>query len=680
MITMDRLETFGDPSADRDLARSEDAVEDLFVETAAIKRFLGPGSTQHVIVGSKGSGKSLLLFKKAVLTTRNPSVIVSPNLPLRAYTPEVGFAGAEDWIFFFRDLFDEKGRPARESWTRLWLWALLATVLHSWRRYLEHGSREDDSLHSGLTELLEPTPADNPFLLISEYIEGIATGIRKIKGRPILPEVRPLRNFLVDHVQDLPPAYVFLDNQDDLFPEYPDFWKAMGLGCFLAIQKLHYISNHRAHVYLTLRPEMEWELRKAESWSQTQADIFNLRWSDEELLEILEARARRLDPKYLASPELVDDDPMGAFWGKSLFDPSSRKFVLRVPSVEKSPESKVTQPINDHLLRHTLRRPREMIILGNAIIDSRWNKQNVGVPQDVLIRDTIDDTAADVIARSYVEEVRHRWPWGDPPAKALRDFVTTNVQKNLLSAGEVKRIEKAYAESMGLSEEEVYPFRQLASLGLVGWPAFQASTGRLIQNFLLPGEDDLEALPGGVDWYIVHPIFYAAPFHVRPVPGLLVGPGLPFPKEQEARRLAYYSCFICFGGPDQAFAKRLYDDLREYGVECWLYTEDAKAGDPIWSNIKKKLRKAEKWIVVCSLKSLSREGVVREIEEMVDAGSDRIVPVSLDKHWRASGFKVVSGTRDLKPFLTERTLARFSQRGKLYQQGFEKLLAGLTRR
>ena len=204
-------------------------------------------------------------------------------------------------------------------------------------------------------------------------------------------------------------------------------------------------------------------------------------------------------------------------------------------------------------------------------------------------------------------------------------------------------------------------------------------TGKLEQTFLLPGEDDLEALPGNVSWYLMHPILYSAPFWVRPVPGLVVGPGLPFPPEEDIRTLAYYSCFICCGKPDEKFARKLYRDLEAHGVESWLYVESARAGDPIWPDIKKELDAKEKWIVFCSLGSLSREGVRREIEEMVDKDRERIVPLSLDGYWKDESFEVRSGSRNLKPFLVERTSASFSGRGS-YSKGLSRLLRALSRR
>jgi len=81
-------------------------------------------------------------------------------------------------------------------------------------------------------------------------------------------------------------------------------------------------------------------------------------------------------------------------------------------------------------------------------------------------------------------------------------------------------------------------------------------------------------------------------------------------------------------------------------------------------------------IVLCSAKSLIRDGVLKEIEEQIDEDPDRIVPISLDNLWKESGFSVKRGQRDLKPFLLERNFADFTDK-PTYENSSRKLLKGL---
>lgn len=68
--------------------------------------------------------------------------------------------------------------------------------------------------------------------------------------------------------------------------------------------------------------------------------------------------------------------------------------------------------------------------------------------------------------------------------------------------------------------------------------------------------------------------------------------------------------------------------------------------------------------MLCSIKSLIREGVKKEIEEQIDEDESKIIPISLDNDWKNSGFEVKRGGQDLKPFLLRRNYADFSDSSK----------------
>ena len=139
----------------------------------------------------------------------------------------------------------------------------------------------------------------------------------------------------------------------------------------------------------------------------------------------------------------------------------------------------------------------------------------------------------------------------------------------------------------------------------------------------------------------------------------------------------YYSCFIAYGQPDVEFASRLKNDLGAHGVSCWLYAMHATPGKRTWTEIVGKRREADKVVVLCSADALVRDGVLKEIEEQVDEDPDKMVPVSLDDLWKASGFKVMRADRDLKPYLLERNYADFAN--LQYEEALERLLTGLRR-
>ena len=161
-------------------------------------------------------------------------------------------------------------------------------------------------------------------------------------------------------------------------------------------------------------------------------------------------------------------------------------------------------------------------------------------------------------------------------------------------------------------------------------------------------------------------------------PAFLQGAGVPdelirvLPRLLQERR--YYTTFICYGEPDRAFAEKLESDLRSRGVPCWIYFADATPGERTWREIGKNRREAGRMIVLCSAAALIRDGVLKEIEEQIDEDPDKMVPVSLDNLWKADGFRVMRGNRDLRPFLLDKNYADFSD-----PKTCENALSGLLR-
>jgi len=145
-----------------------------------------------------------------------------------------------------------------------------------------------------------------------------------------------------------------------------------------------------------------------------------------------------------------------------------------------------------------------------------------------------------------------------------------------------------------------------------------------------------------------------------------------------AAEVKYYSCFICYGEPDAKLAERLTNSLRARGASCWWHPTDATPGERTWGEIGAKRREAERMVVLCSAAALVRDPVLKEIEEQIDEDPERLVPISLDDLWKAPGFRVMRGSRDLKPFLMERNWADFDK--LRYKKGVERLLVGLRRK
>ncbi len=143
--------------------------------------------------------------------------------------------------------------------------------------------------------------------------------------------------------------------------------------------------------------------------------------------------------------------------------------------------------------------------------------------------------------------------------------------------------------------------------------------------------------------------------------------------QKEVKNIKYNSCFISYGKPDEIFAKKLVTQLKKRGVSCWLYDYDYTGGEKTWREITQKRREHDKFIVVCSKKSLIREGVLKEIEEQIDENEEKIISVSLDESWKKDDFKITRGNRDLKHYFKNHNYIDFSDEST-YKTSLDKLL------
>ena len=100
--------------------------------------------------------------------------------------------------------------------------------------------------------------------------------------------------------------------------------------------------------------------------------------------------------------------------------------------------------------------------------------------------------------------------------------------------------------------------------------------------------------------------------------------------------IEYYTCFISYSSKDQAFAERLYTDLRAKGVRCWFAPHDMKTGDPIRERIDESIRLYDKLLLILSQYSVKSFWVEAEVEKAFDRERKQkkknvLFPIRLDE-------------------------------------------------
>jgi uncharacterized protein YjbI with pentapeptide repeats len=122
------------------------------------------------------------------------------------------------------------------------------------------------------------------------------------------------------------------------------------------------------------------------------------------------------------------------------------------------------------------------------------------------------------------------------------------------------------------------------------------------------------------------------------------------------------STFISYGAPDEAFAKKLYEELHRNGVTTFLFSEHAEPGERLHRMMRRGVNEHDRVVLICSKASLGRRGVLNEIEETLarearKGGETYLIPIRLDGHVFSKAFKKKSP--EIAQVLTDRVVADF---------------------
>ena len=141
--------------------------------------------------------------------------------------------------------------------------------------------------------------------------------------------------------------------------------------------------------------------------------------------------------------------------------------------------------------------------------------------------------------------------------------------------------------------------------------------------------------------------------------------------------IEFYSCFISYSNHDQAFAERLYGNLRKNNLRCWFAPEDLKVGDRFQERVEESIRLFDKVMIVLSEASVQSRCVEREVNvarEREDRENRTVLfPIRIDdavmnapQPWAAD----IRRSRHIGDF------RRWKEHDR-YQTAFERLLRNL---
>lgn len=119
-----------------------------------------------------------------------------------------------------------------------------------------------------------------------------------------------------------------------------------------------------------------------------------------------------------------------------------------------------------------------------------------------------------------------------------------------------------------------------------------------------------------------------------------VGMSVDIVSEEELHQ----TVFISYGGPDQPFVNRINQFLVSHGVKTWYFPVNKLPGQKLHRMMSEGVKTHDRVLVVCSKNSLSRNGVLNEIERVLEreareGGSEILIPLTIDDHLFSEAFR-----------------------------------------
>src|SRR2546421_4218559 len=99
----------------------------------------------------------------------------------------------------------------------------------------------------------------------------------------------------------------------------------------------------------------------------------------------------------------------------------------------------------------------------------------------------------------------------------------------------------------------------------------------------------------------------------------LRGAGIPdsfieYMRSLVGKPIEYFSCFISYSSKDEAFVRRLYNDLQGNNVRCWFAPEDLRWGEKTRHGIDEAIRLHDKLLIVLSKNAIASGWVEHEVK------------------------------------------------------------------
>jgi hypothetical protein len=478
----------------------EDFSEKMLVVTSAIKRFLETErDTKYLVVATKGKGKTLLLRYKRLLYQekyRSQNLNLIPrNALVDKFTVSINFNMEQIQLF-----------SNEEIWRDVWLFSIILSTVRNMENAYNRVDYKKETTYN-INRVIEKSRIASKLLNNKNRetpLDYLGT-ILNLGFRDFYSLRAELDNLLSAIRGASIPTAIFLDDIDEIFVRHlqdnaaapygrtgvmsPHMWYLSQIGLIKAIRALSNI-NHHIKVFASIRKEAYVKFKETNEMSlQFQGNVLDLNYTKRELKEMFLKNILNMDSEYLLFPHGLDIDPIYSFLGeKEIIDPLTD----------------IAEDVYSHIYRHTLKRPRDIMSMGDAL---SWleneNKNKLSLIKTIK-------SVSDDIASQYISEVA---PHIDITLKEL-DELFNSINTMIISNEDLKKI-CSNLNSESLCEQKdckkcsrTHIFCNLFKAGLLGFVYNDYATKTYIQRFLQPG--DMISMNSGClpasSFYFIHPV------------------------------------------------------------------------------------------------------------------------------------------------------------------------------
>ena len=442
-----------------------------------IADFLDPSTTEEMLViAPKGFGKTLLLKAKRQSMRERYGTM----LPERALVDK---PSANPDLMTHREYGGL--RETEAYWKALWSIALTLSVEKQLGVCPNLGGpleklQRNEHLRSAcdlFTNLLA-LPRDAYFAAFKDYVGTLLPVFRRVHSSVAM---------FVDNIDEYFEDFLASDllDSDEQRSIYRNYWHFAQIGIALAARDLHAINNH-VKIFASIRKEVFQRTFLGNPLGlQLAGSALDLRYSREDLLEIIRKNIDAERKRNLADPGAKD--PWVRFLG-----PQAVKIVHHTTGDEED--------VGAFWIRHTFRRPRDIAFIGRdlAAIDPRRRTRET-------VRQQIARSAA-AIAQGLITEMSPHLPQFD------REILFRLIRSNVIPRAELQALDAEYDRLFSAKQGGEVPvachiFASMFKIGLLGYVGMHPETAELVQFFGYPGEvplDRNDVLPDA-EHFLIHP-------------------------------------------------------------------------------------------------------------------------------------------------------------------------------